>query len=351
MSATDVDFIQRISHRLERFNWVNSGKAIFRCPICGDSRKDPTKVRGAFICEGDTWFFSCFNGCDTRSFGNFLRVFDEQLYKEYRVARFSGRKSQSSFSFNVSKPKKQLEFSQTAFESKSVFTPLQLVSSLKDDHKAKRYLRGRKIPSSFFDRCYYVDNYSQFMETIEPEPSKNTSAGIIIPLISAFGDEFGFQCRFFTGKMRYMTTMLDKNEIKCFGMDKVDFGQDINVFEGIFDSLYVKNSVAALDSSLDGLVTKLVARNPKLTKEKFVLWFDEDSYNPQVMKKKVDAAKAGFRIAFVPRELVTGKDINKIIQNSSTPKHTLQRIWNETKVLSGVRAVSEIMLNSKRGAN
>ena len=59
------DFIEsHLIHRLEKAHWATENKLHFRCPVCGDSKKDPNKTRGGILVDelgGETRVgFHCF---------------------------------------------------------------------------------------------------------------------------------------------------------------------------------------------------------------------------------------------------------------------------------------------------
>jgi hypothetical protein len=135
--------------------------------------------------------------------------------------------------------------------------------------------------------------------------------------------------------------MIDTAQEKVFGMDTIDVEKDINVFEGVFDSFLVKNSIAALDASLHGTARRLVNKYD-IDPERFVLWFDFEPNNKNIVKLKNDAIDQGFRVAFAPKFYVTHKDLSDCVKYSSNPHKTLNDIVSNTISLSGLRARLEM---------
>jgi hypothetical protein len=178
------------------------------------------------------------------------------------------------------------------------------------------------------------------------ELAESARGGIVLPLLSKTKDEIGYQCRFFEGKLRYKTIMLDEAAIKCYGMDQIDLKKSINVFEGIFDSLYLRNSIAVLDSSLHNAAEKLSAKYG-IPKEQWVLWFDFERFNKDIQKKKNEAISMGYKVVFVDKKFIPDKDINAIVKNSSNPQQSLKQLFGNAKVLSGTRAKIEMGLNDQ----
>lgn len=348
--SSEHQFINRLSHRLEKFSWVSNDKCIFRCPICGDSKKDPEKRRGAIFQHSGEWFFSCFNGCEARSFAKFLRQMDPELSKEYRVENL---KSKSSSDFNIRKTKEKRDdlihkSVQGMFET-SAFSKLQRVRNLRAEHPARTYLRSRTVPGWIVSDAYYTDDFNRWASTVvtDRELSDAVMEGIVFPIRNRFSENVGCTCRFI-GKdvrLRYKSLMFETGELKCYGLDRLDFSKDISVFEGIFDSVYAKNSVASLDASLQGFATKIMNRF-SVPKERFVLWYDFEPANEKIWKMKEKAIEAGFRVAFLPKDLLVAKDLSAIVAKyEDNPIDIIKRIWREKLVLSGPRAKAEFLLN------
>ncbi|AKE44663.1 DNA primase [Sinorhizobium phage phiM9] len=352
--SNELAAINSISGRLERFTSVSPEKFIFRCPLCGDSRKDPNKTRGAIFRQGGVWFFSCFNGCETRRFSTFLRQFDEQLYKEYRLGQL---RSDTDFNFNLGGKKSTTEKShvtgsavhQTANIMSvfgGLFDNLPRLSELPVDHPARLYYADRKLPKSALDRFYFTENFNRWSESVNSrqELSDTSYPGIVIPLIDKSGEEFGYQCRFLEGSLRYKTIMVDETQVKCYGMHRVNFSKNINVFEGVFDGLYIGNSIASLDSSLHTTCDKLSSIHD-IPKSKWVLWFDAERFNKEIVKKKEEAIEAGYKVAFYDKKTVIAKDVNQIAIDGG--QDALKAFFKNAKILSGIRAKAEMKLNGQ----
>ncbi|QIG73881.1 DNA primase protein [Rhizobium phage RHph_N34] len=346
----EIQAINAISSKLEKFSWVSSEKSVFRCALCGDSKKDPSLTRGTIMKRGMFWWYGCFNCNASMSFSSFLREFDEQAYKEFRLGRLV-----EDVSFNIVKREKSHVTESEVHQIEDVnslfggfFTKLNSLDKLPQSHRARLYWSSRKLPNNQLGRFYYTDDFNKWAMTVDPRQdlSKTVGEGIVIPLVDLDKNEFGFQCRFFEGKLRYKTIIVDDSKIKCFGMDKIDPTKRINVFEGVFDSIYLRNSIAALDSALWKRCDQLSERHG-IPKENFALFYDFEKFNNDIIEQKMEAIEAGYSVAFVDRKLVTHKDVNAICQNSSNPKQTLKNLFSSVKILSGIRAKAEMTLNSR----
>lgn len=316
---------------------MNSDKAIFRCPLCGDSTKDPNKIRGAFVNQSGEFFFHCFNGCATRSLKNFLYEFDVETYK---ALRFNRMRESEDTSFNVVK-KKKVQSAVNDMFSDSIFGKLDRIDRLPDDNPGVSYLLNRRIPRNTFERFYFTDNFNSWLKSVRPDMqiSDKKYSGIVIPLITSNGTEIGCQCRLIRDNtpLRYKTIMLSEGYTKCYGMDRIDTKKPINVFEGVFDSIYLKNSIASFDGFLSNTVDKL-CEEYKMEKSQFNLWYDFERENEEILNLKKEAIENGYNVVFVRRRDAKFKDVNDIVRKSENPKRAIEDLFSNAKVSSGLRA-------------
>ena len=76
------NWMNRLCGRLGRIQMVSHGYR-FRCPYCGDSQKRKSKARGHVVEKWDKRFFKCHNCGLSKSFDQFLKHMDADLYAEY----------------------------------------------------------------------------------------------------------------------------------------------------------------------------------------------------------------------------------------------------------------------------
>lgn len=341
--SNERDSINRISYKIQGFEWVTHDRALFRCPLCGDSKKDPNKKRGSFFSQGGPFMFGCFN-CDNDGQGvttyrKFLEKYDPSEYEYMRIGHLRSSISNLNMSRKTEPEKKKHVGSINELFESSIFSNLKSLEELHPDHEAREYVRGRRIPKQAFPKLYYTYDFARFAMEANPnlmEKDKKSGEGLIIPLISPDGTEFGYQCRFFEGKIRYLTHMLNANDVKSFGLNWVKDG-DINVTEGALDSFYLPNCIASLDGSLHGTCNRL-SEVYGIDKSRFILWFDFEPGNGHVMKNKRNAVEEGYRVAFVNRSDAPYKDINEIVKNARDPIASLKKLRDNAQILSGFPA-------------
>ena len=95
----DTKYINLISNKLERFSKKSDNLYNFRCPICGDSKKDKFKARGYIVHKEGTHFFKCHNCSSSMHFDSFLKEINPVLYGEFRLESISGREPEEKQRF------------------------------------------------------------------------------------------------------------------------------------------------------------------------------------------------------------------------------------------------------------
>ena len=215
MSYLDTKYINLASASLQKYKKVKNGLWTFRCPYCGDSKKNKNKTRGyIFSVKGDH-VFKCHNCGITRSFSNFLKDHVPHVYDEYVMERYK----EGTIGKNVPKPDLTQFISKPKFEKKTI--DLEPLSCLNNFHVAKKYILGRGIPENKLDRLYYCPNFKEWTNTQKHTFSDTTNdeERIIIPLNDTDGNLIGFQGRSLSpnAKMRYITVMLNEDAPKLYG--------------------------------------------------------------------------------------------------------------------------------------
>ena len=120
MDHVDSKFIGLISSRLGKFKRVKNTLYNFRCPICGDSKKNKSKTRGYLYAVKANTNFKCHNCGASMSFNNFLKQVDPVIHKQYTMEKFksghTGRNfvtEEPEFKFEAPKFKKNLKLPKT----------------------------------------------------------------------------------------------------------------------------------------------------------------------------------------------------------------------------------------------
>ena len=170
MSYLDTKYINLASASLQKYKKVKNGLWTFRCPYCGDSKKNKNKTRGyIFSVKGDH-VFKCHNCGITRSFSNFLKDHVPHVYDEYVMERYK----EGTIGKNVPKPDLTQFISKPKFEKKTI--DLEPLSCLNNFHVAKKYILDRGIPENKLDRLFYCPNFKEWTNTQKHTFSDTTNA-------------------------------------------------------------------------------------------------------------------------------------------------------------------------------
>jgi len=296
MSFIDDKFVGMISSRLEKFKTIKPGLYNFRCPLCGDSKKQKSKARGYLYQKKSDLNYKCHNCGASSTFAYFLKRIDEPLYNEYVMERYKGGLTGKGTVVPNPKPvRKKPEFSY------SIFKDLPKISDLNTSHPARQYLSNRKIPEQYYSKFYYSEDFNRWSK------SNNTykESRIVLPLKTSEGKVFGYQGRSLdpNTNLRYITTILDTEYPKIFGLDNINHEKEIYVTEGPFDSLFLCNSIAMCGS--DVYLSNWGIDNP--------IWvYDNEPRNAQIVSRYASAISRGERIVIWPTS-IKEKDINDMI--------------------------------------
>ena len=249
MSYIDVKYIQMVSPRLTLFTKKKADLFNFRCPYCGDSQKRKNKARGYLFKIKNDFVYKCHNCGVGRTLSNFLRDQDTLLHDEYVMEKF--KDSTSSTGKGSFTPNPKLNFSTPKFVKTD--TGLEKISDLNIFHEARKYLEQRGIKD--LDYFYYCPKFKEWTNKQKKtfDTLRQDHPRIIIPFKDKEGNLFGYQGRSLArnAKLRYITIMLDEEQPKIFGLDRIDTNKSIYITEGPFDATFIKNSVAMAGSDID----------------------------------------------------------------------------------------------------
>ena len=296
-SYIDLKFINDISSRLTLFKKKGDYLFNFRCPHCGDSKKNKTKARGFLYRVKNDMFFKCHNCGTGQSLANFIKFIDPKLYEEYLLERYKrSAPSTPKPTFTDFKPK---------FEETNILEKYKKISELDNKHPAKKYLQGRKIPVIHYDKFYLVDKFYELVKKVKSDiVIKNDHPRLVIPFYDTTGKLFAFQGRAFGKEQpKYVTIKLDENKRKIFGLERVNMADNIKIVEGPIDSLFLNNCLAmgGADMYFD-----------RVPPEQVTYIFDNEPRNNEIVKRMYDVIEKDYNLVVWPDDM-RHKDINDMI--------------------------------------
>ena len=303
MSFVDQKYIGLVSSRLEKFKQVKTGLYNFRCIYCGDSQKNKNKTRGYIYGYKNDHNYKCHNCGVSKSFTNFLKDIDSSLYDQYVMERYKN----GSTGKGSNTPEPKFTFEKPKFTKKAFDLPS--IAELNKEHSARIYLENRKIPQNFLSQLFYCEKFKQWTNEQKEtfESTKYDEPRIIIPLINN-GEIFGFQGRSLSKKpkVKYITIILDEDQPKIYGLDRIDWNKTVYVVEGPFDSMFIDNSIAMVGADIDKM---FFATNFETN---FVMVYDNEKRNKEMVTRLEKSIEMKFPVVIWPKDLKE-KDINDIV--------------------------------------
>ena len=312
MDHIDSKFIGLVSSRLEKFKRVKSNLYNFRCPICGDSKKNKSKTRGYLYAVKANTNFKCHNCGASMSLNNFLKQVDPAVHKQYVLEKFkdgfSGRSTvipEPDFKFEAPKFKKKLKLPKAS-----------------EDPRPAGYLTARKLNPEDF---YYAEHFKKFANSLKPtfDSEEHDEERIIIPLYYE-KNLIGFQGRSIgLSKVKYITVMLDDDAPKIYGLDNIRTDAPVYVTEGPFDSTFIRNAIAMCGADAD--VSRWGISNP--------VWiYDNEPRNREITNRIAKTIDAGHSVVIWP-ESIDDKDINDMVMSGLDVQSVI-----ESNTYSGLEA-------------
>jgi len=297
MDHVDSKFIGLLSPRLEKFKRVKADLYNFRCPICGDSKKNRNKTRGYLYAVKANTNFKCHNCGSSMSFNNFLKQIDPTFHKQYTLEKF--KEGHSGRNFSAEEP--EFHFEEPKFKQK-----INLPKA-KTNPTAEGYLVARKLNPEEF---YYAEKFKEFVNTLKPtfEDTKYDEARIIIPLfynqnlIGIQGRSLDFEN---PKSVKYITVMINDDAPKIYGLDNIRTDAPVYVTEGPFDSTFIRNAIAMCGADAD--VSRWGIRNP--------IWiYDNEPRNREIVNRIERTISTGDSVVIWPSNIID-KDINDMVMS------------------------------------
>ena len=312
MDHIDSKYIGIISPRLGKFKRVKSNLYNFRCPICGDSKKNKNKTRGYIYSVKTNTNFKCHNCGASMSFSNFLKHVDAPTHKQYSLEKF--KEGHTGRNFVVEEP--DFKFEAPKFK-KSLSIPKAF-----ENPRSSGYLTARKLDSSKF---YYAKKFKKFVNTIKStfDDTRYDEERIIIPIYYE-KNLIGLQGRSIDpNPVKYITVMFDDNAPKIYGLDDVEKSEAVYVTEGPFDSTFIRNAIAMCGADAD--VSRWGINNP--------VWiYDNEPRNREIVNRIDRTIDKGDSVVIFPSS-IDEKDINDMV----IAGHDVQKIV-ECNTYSGLEA-------------
>ena len=312
MDHVDSKFIGLVSPKLQKFKRVKADLYNFRCPICGDSKKNKSKTRGYLYAVKANTNFKCHNCGASMSLNNFLKQVDPAVHKQYVMEKF--KEGHTGRNFVIDEP--DIKFEAPKFKKK-----LKLPKASEHPRPAG-YLTARKLNPDDF---YYAEHFKKFVNSLKPtfDDTKHDEERIIIPLYYE-KNLIGLQGRSINpNPVKYITVMLDDDAPKIYGLDNIRRDAPVYITEGPFDSTFIRNAIAMCGADLD--ISRWGISNP--------VWiYDNEPRNREITNRISKTIDSGQSVVIWP-ESIDDKDINDMVMNGLDVQSVI-----ESNTYSGLEA-------------
>ena len=345
MSWLDQKYINVISHRLNKFKQSSKSVWTFRCPYCGDSEKKKFKRRGYFFFNKDALFYKCHNCGESKPFKFFLKDNFPEVFREYTFEEFGGEREKKEDPGATVNPLFLTKGMAGRFKKKTLLEHYPTLASCDEDNPGRAYIESRKIPKQFLKSLYWVEDANDLFKRLpayEEKCFRGTFGAVLIPYFSELEDGATLmyaQLRFIDDDApgRYMTLEIGGGR-KVWGLDRIDLEEDIYVFEGAFDAMFLPNAIAAGGADLLDTVEWLRTK----TKSKIsIVWDTDFTKNREVRARLDEAARRGYDVVLTNKGDLNGKDVNDAIKEGGKTRSEVVDIIKR-KTFSGLDAQLEL---------
>ena len=233
--------------------------------------------------------------------GNFEVNYRLGVYKCWACSETHGTHGSLRKLINVYAPKKikeryfslvdgsNFEYSEANIVTEKIGLPkeyIPLTNNTKEDYhtiRVMRYLKSRAITKDIINK-----NKIGFCK------SGKYSGRVIIPSYDKYGELNYFISRSYVNhKMKYLNPLTSKEDI-IFNEDKIEWDKNLFLVEGVFDSLFIPNSIPMLGKVMGDKLWEVIYK--KLTKKIFIV-LDSDAWSDAIkLYKKLDGGKLKGRV-------------------------------------------------------
>ena len=304
----------------------------FSCPICGDSKKNKRKARGYIYKKIDKYNMTCKN-CDAgMSLNNFIKLIAPELYHHFIFNKFK-RKEDDFNSFLNNKT--------NAKEKKSPEYQFPFLIPFFESKEALSYVEERKIPRTRLKEVFFLSDLNLLIKEFEHlgyTPLPYTSPRLVFVVRNDLNEQTGFITRALNPKdtLRYYNIKIKENNSLLYGTPFLNHQKPVWIVEGIIDSLFLENSIAACSSSFQHAFEYCQKKNLL-----FTCVYDNERYNPQLIKIMNNTINMGYSVVVFSSFPFLGKDLNEMTLLNQWNSKTLETLLTQ-RIFHSLRAKLEL---------
>ena len=304
MLWVDIKYANMLSNTLDKFEVKQNNPygAHCRCPLCGDSKKNPNKSRGGIYTSKNKLWYKCFNCGINKSFSSLLKEVHSDLYDQYKIEIFKEKYGDKS----TQKEDAPMEFVPPNFTDKNILDDhFTKVKDLPSNHDCYIYCQERQIPVNHLNRLYYIDDFTPIAKHYKLKMKNRVKNRLGIPFYDKHKNLSGITCRALdNSSLRYYTAKFGPFPL-LYGIERVNEKNVIYVVEGPIDSLFLNNAIAIGSSDLTRI-------EKQYTPNQCVLVYDNQPRNIEIKKLMLNAWNKGFSVVIWPKN-IKEKDLNEMV--------------------------------------
>lgn len=344
MSWLEQKYINSISPNLKEFGIVTNNPLVvnFRCPYCGDSKKNTRKARGYLFEAGNTFKYFCHNCGISTNFFNFLKEQFPGVYTEYRFEKIKNKRSVE----DVQSPTILAEEKINNFIiEENLGTSIE---NCIETNVVKQYVLKRKIPFVHHSRLFantdimsIISRYEKY-KNLEITPTDT----LVIPFFDENKTINYIIFRFINPKnnFRYLTLELNETKPKLWGLDCINWEKPIYVFEGPIDAMCFPNSLS-LGGSSGYFAIDYIKNHVSELKNVCFCYDNELRTNKAIANQIKKRILENFSVVIFNNK-IKSKDINEILTSGEMNEEELEEYINQ-RTFHGLKAKLEFATQIK----
>ena len=297
----------------------NEEEVHMRCPLCGDSKKSKYKARGHYYKKtGSYYCFNCNEFMPGLKFASLISGLDEK----YILSKFNrSYLDQMIAGMGLAKPTKKTE--KLITDPNPIVYPR--VRDLNDVELA--YLTKRRIMELPFFKDLDINGIT-------------AKQGDFIFIPWMFDKKLvNYQIHNYNKYLTIPKYLFSKHGVKpIYGLDRIDESyKKLVIFEGVFDSLFIKNGVAVGGKTLTDFQKYVLSS--RYSDYEIVLAFDNDKSGISAMMKMFKEADSNYKF-FIP-DFGSIKDVNDYVMKTKADLTYIKSVdFLEENTISGIELMS-----------
>ena len=304
----------------------------FRCPICGDSKKDKFKTRGWIYEHKGKMRMGCFNCNANMTLYDYIKEYRDDMYRDYIKERYK----------NEDTPEYEREViveEVPVLKAVSTLPYSENCGELHESHPVRKWLFNRAIPAPLHKRFFFTTDWRKLANHIKPETYgyEDKEYRLVIPIYNKDKTISCIQGRALSDvdkSQRYLTIKPHDDSNKVYGLERVKDTGNVFFLEGPIDSIFIVNGIAIVGGQMN------LGDAPYPERRVWVL--DNEPRAVDTVRRIEKLVEAGEKIVLWDECPWISKDPNDMIKNEGATIRQLNDYLNQNiiKGLSAKRRLS-----------